>query len=62
MVKRIYTKDKQDFIKFYFKEEWSDLREVVAWRDSIIVGKVDIKILIPKYEKDAKEALDKIKN
>lgn len=62
MVKRIYTKDKQDFIKFYFREEWSDLREVVAWRDSIIVGKVDIKILIPKYEKDAKEALDKIKN
>jgi len=62
MARIIYLKDKKDFKKHYEREGWNYLREVVEWQDSFILDKVNIRILIPSMEKEAREALKKIKD
>ena len=63
MARTIYTKDKKDFLRYYEKpDEENNLKQVVEWRDSIIIGKVDIRILIPPFTKIAKEELKLIKD
>lgn len=59
---KTYLKDKKDFTEKYFSPGWNFLREVVAHRDSIVLDKVEVKIMIPCYEKQAKEALKQIKD
>lgn len=62
MARIIHIKDKEDFLQKYFKPGWNYLREVVEYRDSIIIGKVDVRILIPSLEKQAREALKQVKD
>lgn len=63
MARTIYTKDKKDFLEHYEKPKHENsLKEIVEWRDSIIIGKVDIRILIPPLENVAKQELKQIKD
>lgn len=61
-MEKIYLKDKADFLKHYEKPYNNKLKEIVAWRDSIVQGKVDVKIMLPSYRSETIKVLDKIKD